>query len=565
MAFNYNAAVNITAHYGGEQAVARARRDISGLNGNVAGLVKGLNILAAAWVAKEILQFGKHVIDLGDSMNDLRQKTGIGVQALSDLKAAAEKGGVDFGQLEGSLKKFSQTLAKAGAGSAQAQAGFRALGISVKENDGTLKTSDRLLLEIADKFENLEDGPEKAAVAMAIFGKTGADLIPVLNGGRDAIEGLGIQMSEEFVRQSDAFNDKITTIKNNIVGFAANIAEKVLPHLNKFLDLLGRVRVHAYGVSIVPASPEREPAADPVSTKKTGKIDSSFLSSATEKDSEASSIRKLREELSGLRQERELEALRLELTTSEYEKRKIAIEETTKAEKTSAEFSKKNKDTYMGITQEIIAQKQAMIDLAQQQKETFGAGAQAALKEYAEQIRDVASQTKSLFTNAFRGIEDSLVSFVQTGKLSFADLARQIEAELLRIAIRQAIIKPLTSGISSLFGFADGGIMTSAGPVPLKKYASGGIASSPQLAMFGEGSQPEAYVPLPDGRSIPVSMQGQGGGTSVVVNVTVNNSGSTEEDEQSNSQKGKELGAMISSVVKAEIVNQKRPGGLLAS
>jgi hypothetical protein len=52
--------------------------------------------------------------------------------------------------------------------------------------------------------------------------------------------------------------------------------------------------------------------------------------------------------------------------------------------------------------------------------------------------------------------------------------------------------------------------MTGNGPLPLKRYASGGIANSPQLAMFGEGSTPEAYVPLPDGRSIPVRMKGGG-------------------------------------------------------
>lgn len=61
-------------------------------------------------------------------------------------------------------------------------------------------------------------------------------------------------------------------------------------------------------------------------------------------------------------------------------------------------------------------------------------------------------------------------------------------------------------------GFADGGIMTGGGPLPLRKYAGGGIATMPQLALFGEGSRNEAFVPLPDGRSIPVKLQGGGGG-----------------------------------------------------
>lgn len=76
------------------------------------------------------------------------------------------------------------------------------------------------------------------------------------------------------------------------------------------------------------------------------------------------------------------------------------------------------------------------------------------------------------------------------------------------------------SWFSGLFSFENGGIMTSAGPVPLRKYAMGGIANSPQLAMFGEGSMNEAYVPLPDGRRIPVAMQG-GDKSSNVYNVHV--------------------------------------------
>lgn len=62
------------------------------------------------------------------------------------------------------------------------------------------------------------------------------------------------------------------------------------------------------------------------------------------------------------------------------------------------------------------------------------------------------------------------------------------------------------------FSFANGGVMTSNGPIPLRKYARGGIANSPQLALYGEGSRPEAYVPLPDGRRIPVNLQANDNG-----------------------------------------------------
>jgi hypothetical protein len=101
--------------------------------------------------------------------------------------------------------------------------------------------------------------------------------------------------------------------------------------------------------------------------------------------------------------------------------------------------------------------------------------------------------------------------------------------DILRITVRKTVTEPIGNAVSGLFsgfslsklfGFADGGVMTGAGPLPLRRYASGGVASSPQLAMYGEGSVPEAFVPLPDGRRIPVQMRGGGGGRAVVVNIS---------------------------------------------
>jgi hypothetical protein len=63
------------------------------------------------------------------------------------------------------------------------------------------------------------------------------------------------------------------------------------------------------------------------------------------------------------------------------------------------------------------------------------------------------------------------------------------------------------NNIAGTINFANGGIMTGRGSLPLNMYSAGGVANSPQLAMYGEGRMPEAYVPLPDGRSIPVTVK----------------------------------------------------------
>jgi hypothetical protein len=70
--------------------------------------------------------------------------------------------------------------------------------------------------------------------------------------------------------------------------------------------------------------------------------------------------------------------------------------------------------------------------------------------------------------------------------------------------------------------FANGGVMTEFGEMQLRKYANGGIANKPQVAIYGEGSQNEAFVPLPDGRTIPVTMSGGGQSQAAAPNVMVN-------------------------------------------
>jgi tape measure domain-containing protein len=90
------------------------------------------------------------------------------------------------------------------------------------------------------------------------------------------------------------------------------------------------------------------------------------------------------------------------------------------------------------------------------------------------------------------------------------------------------------NALSSEYKFAKGGVMSQFGPMALRKYANGGIANSPQVAVYGEGSMNEAFVPLPDGKSIPVTMSGasgQAGATNVQVNV-INQSGQQVSAEQ---------------------------------
>ncbi|HGU5405427.1 TPA: tape measure protein [Klebsiella pneumoniae] len=123
-------------------------------------------------------------------------------------------------------------------------------------------------------------------------------------------------------------------------------------------------------------------------------------------------------------------------------------------------------------------------------------------------------------------------------------------------------------GSGGAVAHANGGVFGPNGVVPLKTYSKGGIATTPQLALFGEGRDNEAYVPLPDGRSIPVTMTGNigGGGTiaPVAINISVNSDGSSSTSGSDADGKGwNDAAQRIKNIVLETITQEKRPGGSL--
>lgn len=188
---------------------------------------------------------------------------------------------------------------------------------------------------------------------------------------------------------------------------------------------------------------------------------------------------------------------------------------------------------------------------------SFGESFKDKVKNYTDSVKDLGAALGDVAVNSLQKLEDTLFEFVTTGKLKFKEFVASILSDLAKLALRLAIVNTIKAVFPGA-GFALGGVMTQNGPMPLKTYARGGIANSPQLAMFGEGSRPEAYVPLPDGRRIPVAMQGGGGATTV--NVSVDAKGT---QVQGDSGQGAALGRVIAGAVQAELIKQQRPGGLL--
>lgn len=188
----------------------------------------------------------KGAIDHADALAKSAQKAGVTVEALSRLEFAAKLSDVSLESLTGGLQKLSKTMADAVVTpTSNAATAFKALGIELKNNDGTLRKSDQVLADVADRFSRMEDGSTKTALSMILLGRSGAELIPLLNSGADGLkryadesDRLGATISGKTAKAAEEFNDTLTRIQAIMEGVVNKVMEAALPALQSLADML---------------------------------------------------------------------------------------------------------------------------------------------------------------------------------------------------------------------------------------------------------------------------------------------------------------------------------------
>lgn len=184
----------------------------------------------------------KGAINAADEANKLSQKIGITVKEIGGLQLAFQQGGVDADTMQ-------KALAKLNVGIANGDSAFKALGVSTKNTDGSLRSTTDVLADVADRFASTENNANKTAMAIDIFGKSGAALIPVLNAGGDSIrefqtlaEQLGLTLSGETAAAAEKFNDTLELIALGSRGVANQVMAELLPTLQtlagEFLNVM---------------------------------------------------------------------------------------------------------------------------------------------------------------------------------------------------------------------------------------------------------------------------------------------------------------------------------------
>ena len=200
---------------------------------------------AAAAAAGAMTLAVKGTIDAADEMSKASSKIGIPIEELSRLKYAADLSGVSFEGLQTAVGRLSRNMNDFAQGSTSAVDMFGQLGISATNADGSLKPTSQVLAEIADRFAKMPDGAEKTALAMELMGRSGANMIPMLNGGAEALGSLmaeadsfGQVFTKEMGANAELFNDNISRLQGAFSNLTAQLATALLPHLANFTNWL---------------------------------------------------------------------------------------------------------------------------------------------------------------------------------------------------------------------------------------------------------------------------------------------------------------------------------------
>lgn len=227
------------------------------LGGRLEGAKKGLaafgQAVAAGFAVHKLHSFIEEQIEVGSILDDTSARLGVTTDALQRFQfAASQAAGVGAEEAANALGFLNKNLGAAIQGNKEAAETFAGLGIDLESvKDGTANAAT-LLPALAEKFSGLGSDAERTALAMKLFGKQGAALLPMLKGGRAGAEGLSKQfdalgggLDDGFIRAADDAGDATDRLRFVFRGIKAQIAMAVLPGFTQLVGKLTSLAVKA--------------------------------------------------------------------------------------------------------------------------------------------------------------------------------------------------------------------------------------------------------------------------------------------------------------------------------
>jgi hypothetical protein len=480
----------------GAKALKNLGNAATGANGAFSNLSHEAMALAGRFIGPLAVEEAlRRTVESLKGIADVGEKIHFTTDRIQELQFAAVASGKSTGAMDQALVTFTSNLGLAQQGLGKFSAVLKDYGIAYKG-----LSNAEVFANVVQAIHNAKNAQDALTISVKAFGDgPGQELVGLFREGKkglddyaEAAHRYGAVIDADLIKKTDEFEKSLKrlgyTIEKNVEGFLAQMIQDLKdlgPALIKLADYFNNIQM-GRGNSV----------RVPYGSHVLGGLHSSALSELRGQlghgggesgagTGEADEARKLSEEI-----QKQIEGLKF--------RNRLMVESVDQQELLN-ELAKHNVDINSENGHKIKALVEEHIALVREQKLS------------AEIAREFTSELEDAAMNGGK-----LIDIAQS-------LGRALEGSLIK-----SLMQPLTDFgtglVGDLFksaGFANGGVMTSDGPLPLRAYRSGGIADRPQMAVFGEGDKNEAYVPLPDGRSIPVTMKG-GSASHVQVSLGVN-------------------------------------------
>ena len=206
-------------------------------------LAGGFAAVAAAIVKveKAMISMTKESASFADNIITLSMQTGQSTQQLQEFAYASELIDVSVDTLQGSLTKLTNNMQNTMNGTGNAKASFEALGVSVTNADGSMRSANDVFYETIDALGQVKNETERDAMAMDIFGRSAQDLNPLIIQGSKTIKAyadeahnMGYVLDDEALSALGAVDDAYQRLQKTQEGVKNQLAVEFAPYLEEF-------------------------------------------------------------------------------------------------------------------------------------------------------------------------------------------------------------------------------------------------------------------------------------------------------------------------------------------
>jgi len=187
----------------------------------------------------------KSTADHLDALDEMAVKTGVSVEMLTSLELAAKQNGVSMDQLATSIRMMYRSMNEAAEGTKESADAYERLGVNVRDASGKLKSGNEAFLEVADAVAKIQNPAERSAMAMKVFGRAGSEMLPMLEGGKEALKGyidearrLGLIYTDEDAKRGAAFNDQLDAFTKVLTRLKETVAMWPMKQMTKVMAMI---------------------------------------------------------------------------------------------------------------------------------------------------------------------------------------------------------------------------------------------------------------------------------------------------------------------------------------